>query len=185
MRDKTAQIHTNTQRKVIVTSYALLRMDVARPAVQQYAASQRLSSHRRVHNKLSRCCTIWNYYVPLLFIVIMNLLWMCCKIIESIIKALYNTRPLLVDQKSLRMLSCRKCSSLHYCSCLFQFLPVKFSLTRDPLPNFLRPFFFLHFSLIKHTNDARAHTLCWFVCNIYQLTPTILTVRPVYCYSLA
>ena len=31
VRDKTAQIHTNTQRKVIVTSYALLRMDVARP----------------------------------------------------------------------------------------------------------------------------------------------------------
>ena len=30
VRDKTAQIHTNTQRKVIVTSYALLRMDVAR-----------------------------------------------------------------------------------------------------------------------------------------------------------
>ena len=30
VRDKTAQIHTK-QRKVIVTSYALLRMDVARP----------------------------------------------------------------------------------------------------------------------------------------------------------
>ena len=26
--------------------------------VQWYAASQRLSSHRRVHNKLSRCCTM-------------------------------------------------------------------------------------------------------------------------------
>ena len=60
VHDKTAQIHTNTQRKVIVTSYsyALLRMVL----LHEYRATVRrfcmLSSHRRVHNKLSRCCTI-------------------------------------------------------------------------------------------------------------------------------
>ena len=56
VRDKTAQIHTNTQRKVIVTSYALLRMDVARQPGNRATVRSfcMLSSHRRVHNKLSK-----------------------------------------------------------------------------------------------------------------------------------
>ena len=60
VRDTTTQIHTNTQHKVIVTSYsyALLRMVLLhdyRATVRRFCMS---SSHRRVRNKLSRCCTI-------------------------------------------------------------------------------------------------------------------------------
>ena len=59
VHDKIAQIHTNTQRKVIVTSYT--------PA--EWYKTARLcngticctfSSHRLVHNKLTRCCTTHN-----------------------------------------------------------------------------------------------------------------------------
>ena len=59
VHDKIAQIHTNTQRKVIVTSYT--------PA-ERYKTAQlcngticcAFSSHRLVHDKLTRCCTTHN-----------------------------------------------------------------------------------------------------------------------------
>ena len=57
VREKIAQIHTNTQRSYCDVM-PLLRMVRNCTTVEWYAASQRLSSHRRVHNKLSRCCTI-------------------------------------------------------------------------------------------------------------------------------
>ena len=57
VREKIAQIHTNTQRSYCDVM-PLLRMVWNCTTVEWYAASQRLSSHRRVHNKLSRCCTI-------------------------------------------------------------------------------------------------------------------------------
>ena len=59
VRNKIAQIHTNTQRKVFVTSCT--------PAEWYETALLcngticcTFSSHRRVHNKLTRCCTIRN-----------------------------------------------------------------------------------------------------------------------------
>ena len=57
VREKIAQIHTNTQRSYCDVM-PLLRMVRNCTTVEWYAASQRLSSNRRVHNKLSRCCTI-------------------------------------------------------------------------------------------------------------------------------
>ena len=59
VREKIAQIHTNTQRSYCDVM-PLLRMVRNCTTVEWYAASQRLSSNRRVHNKLSRCCTIRN-----------------------------------------------------------------------------------------------------------------------------
>ena len=56
VREKIAQIHINTQRSYCDVM-PLLRMVRNSTTVQWYAASQRLSSHRRVRNKLSRCCT--------------------------------------------------------------------------------------------------------------------------------
>ena len=50
---------TNTQRSYCDVM-PLLRMVRNCTTVEWYAASQRLSSNRRVHNKLSRCCTIRN-----------------------------------------------------------------------------------------------------------------------------
>ena len=58
MREKIAQIHTNTQRSYCDVMPLLRMVRNCTTTVQWYAASQRLSSHRRVHNKLSRCCTI-------------------------------------------------------------------------------------------------------------------------------
>ena len=51
VREKIAQIHTNTQRSYCDVM-PLLRMVRNCTTVEWYAASQRLSSHRRVHNKL-------------------------------------------------------------------------------------------------------------------------------------
>ena len=59
MREKIAQIHINTQRSYCDVMPLLRMVRNCTTTVQWYAASQRLSSHRRVHNKLSRCCTIF------------------------------------------------------------------------------------------------------------------------------
>ena len=56
VRDKTAQSYCD----IIIRAAELRMVRNCTKAVQWYAASQWLSSHRRVHNKLSRCCTIRN-----------------------------------------------------------------------------------------------------------------------------
>ena len=56
VRDKTAQSYCD----IIIRAAELRMVRNCTKAVQWYAASQRLSSHRRVHNKLSRCWTIRN-----------------------------------------------------------------------------------------------------------------------------
>ena len=57
VRDKIAQIQT-TQRNVIVTSYTLLRMVQNCTTTVQQCKILHVELHRRLHNKLSRCCTI-------------------------------------------------------------------------------------------------------------------------------
>ena len=70
VREKIAQIHINTQRSYCDVMPLLRMVRNCTTTVQWYAASQRLSSHRRVHNKLSRCCTISNTVYGVYFAVV-------------------------------------------------------------------------------------------------------------------